>query len=233
MPPPSIFYMNYFKVKNWDQFQHYKDRNPPWIKLHFETLSSHDWVMLADASKLLAVVCMLIASRNNGKVPNDPIYIKRVAFLDRVDFQPLIKSGFLIPMLADASTVQADAIIETEAEERQRREEESLVGKKNSRRHTPEVLKQAKEILEFLNHKAKRNYRPVDANLDFIVARLESGVDFQDLKSVIAKKCREWLGDPKMENFLRPATLFNKTKFEQYVGELFQEVPDENMSRLQ
>jgi uncharacterized phage protein (TIGR02220 family) len=102
-----------------------------------------------------------------------------------------------------------------------------------TRRHTPEVLKQAKEILEFLNHKAKRNYRPVDANLDFIVARLESGVDFQDLKSVIAKKCREWLGDPKMENFLRPATLFNKTKFEQYVGELFQEVPDENMSGLQ
>jgi len=22
------------RVKNWGKFQHYKDRNPPWIKLH-------------------------------------------------------------------------------------------------------------------------------------------------------------------------------------------------------
>jgi len=52
-----------FRVRNWEQFQHYKDRNPPWIKLHFALLASEDWVTLDDASKLLAVVCMLIMGK--------------------------------------------------------------------------------------------------------------------------------------------------------------------------
>ena len=49
--------MQYYRVKNWERFQHYKDRNPPWIKLHYEIMTSADWVMLADASKLLMMVC--------------------------------------------------------------------------------------------------------------------------------------------------------------------------------
>ena len=112
------------RVKNWEQFQHYKDRNPPWIKLHFALLASEDWVTLDDASKLLAVVCMLIASRNNGEVPNNPAYLKRVAYLDKLPkLEPLISCGFLeIPqasastLQAPASAVQADARPETETE---------------------------------------------------------------------------------------------------------------------
>jgi hypothetical protein len=112
------------KVKNWEQFQHYRDRNPPWIKLHFALLASEDWVTLDDASKLLAVVCMLIASRNNGMVPNNPAYLKRVAYLDRVPkLKPLIDCGFLeIPQAAASvaqahdSELQADARPETETE---------------------------------------------------------------------------------------------------------------------
>jgi len=112
------------RVKNWEQFQHYKDRNPPWIKLHFALLASEDWVTLDDASKLLAVVCMLIASRNNGEVPNNPAYLKRVAYLDRLPkLEPLISCGFLEILQASASTpqapasgVQADARPETETE---------------------------------------------------------------------------------------------------------------------
>ncbi len=114
----------HFKVKNWEQFQHYKDRNPPWIKLHFALLASEDWVTLDDASKLLAVVCMLIASRNNGLIPNNPDYLKRVAYLDRrPKLKPLLDCGFLeIPqatasaLQALASAAQADARPETETE---------------------------------------------------------------------------------------------------------------------
>ena len=42
----------------------------------------------------------------------------------------------------------------------------------------------------------------------------------QELRQVVAKKCREWSGDPTMMNYLRPATLFNSVKFAQYQGEL-------------
>lgn len=80
-------------------------------------------------------------------------------------------------------------------------------------------LAQAKELLQFLNEKAGRAYRG-NVNLEIIIARLNDGASFEDCRSVIAKKCREWKGDEKMTNYLRPATLFNRTKFAQYQGEL-------------
>jgi len=79
---------------------------------------------------------------------------------------------------------------------------------------------QAIEVLAFLNEKTGRAYRPVDANLKLIVARLKSGATVVDCRQVIAKKTREWKSDVKMAEYLRPATLFNAIKFEQYMGEL-------------
>ncbi len=119
-----------YRVRNWAQFQHYRDRNPPWIKLHFSLLSSPDWVLLDDASRVLAVACMLIASRNEGEIDGSAAglaYLKRVAYLNKSpSLKPLIECGFLESAsvaLADASAAQADARPETETEERQRRGE--------------------------------------------------------------------------------------------------------------
>ena len=104
-----------YKIKNWEKFQHYKDRNPPWIKLHFDILCSSDWVMLDDSGRLLAIVCMLIASRNDGFVDvsdNGLEYIKRLAYLTkRPNVKPLISCGFLVATQADVNTFQADASI--------------------------------------------------------------------------------------------------------------------------
>jgi len=84
---------------------------------------------------------------------------------------------------------------------------------------------QAIEVLNFLNEKTGRAYRPVDTNLKLIIARLKTGASVIDCRQVIAKKTREWKGDKKMAEYLRPATLFNATKFEQYMGELV--IPEE------
>lgn len=98
------------RVRNWGTYQHYKDRCPPWIKLHFKLLSSRDWVVLADASRVLAIACMLVASQsggNPGEFDADGDYLKRVAYLNTdPDFKPLIDCGFLEivdGVLADAS----------------------------------------------------------------------------------------------------------------------------------
>jgi uncharacterized phage protein (TIGR02220 family) len=78
----------------------------------------------------------------------------------------------------------------------------------------------ALQILKFLNDKTGRDYQPVDANLDMIAARLKEGATVEDCRAVVAKKCREWSADEKMSEYLRPATLFNATKFAQYRGEI-------------
>ena len=78
---------------------------------------------------------------------------------------------------------------------------------------------EAMEILTFLNTKTGCRYRPVLANLELIAARLHEGATPEECRQVIAKKTREWKGSD-MESYLRPATLFNRTKFAQYQGEL-------------
>ena len=76
------------------------------------------------------------------------------------------------------------------------------------------------EVLKFLNEKTGRSYEAVPANLDLIVARLKDGATPDDLRAVVAKKCREWRGDEKMDTYLRPKTLFSRTNYAQYRGEI-------------
>lgn len=80
--------------------------------------------------------------------------------------------------------------------------------------------KDAAEVLAYLNDKAGRNYKPVPANIGLIAARLREGATADDCRKVVDAKVSAWLGDAKMGEYLRPATLFNATKFAQYVGEL-------------
>ena len=94
-----------------------------------------------------------------------------------------------------------------------------LDSRSSSLRTENQLLKeQAKEVLAFLNQKANRSYRFIDTNLDFIIARLKSGATVADCKAVVARKTRDWLSDPKMHEYLRPETLFSKSKFESYLG---------------
>ena len=94
----------YLAIKNWSQYQHYKHRNTPWIKLHTSLFASEDWVMLTDAGKLTMVACMVIAAQHEGRIPNNPDYIQRVAHLEKKpDLKSLIRCGFLIKAQANAS----------------------------------------------------------------------------------------------------------------------------------
>lgn len=76
------------------------------------------------------------------------------------------------------------------------------------------------EVLRYLNEKAGRNFQPVPANVKFVEARIKEGATVEQIKQVIDAKVRDWLNDPKMSEFLRPETLFNATKYAQYVGQL-------------
>lgn len=77
----------------------------------------------------------------------------------------------------------------------------------------------ARRVLELLNTESGRSFRFVPANLKLIEARLKSGATEQQCRAVIIRQCREWRGNPDMAPYLRPATLFNALKFEQYLGQ--------------
>lgn len=74
------------------------------------------------------------------------------------------------------------------------------------------------EIIDYLNQKAGTRYRATTSSTrKHIQARIDEGFTVEDFKTVIDKKCSEWLGNSKMEQYLRPETLFG-TKFEGYLN---------------
>lgn len=121
----------FFRIVSWAKYQHYKDRAPPWIKLHRELLTSRMWVELDDAGRVLAIASMMLAAATDNRIPAEPRYLKRVAYLDYdPELQPLIDCGFIeiidensesaSTMLAHASTLQADASPEERRGEKRR-----------------------------------------------------------------------------------------------------------------
>jgi len=78
----------------------------------------------------------------------------------------------------------------------------------------------ARRVLAFLNKKAGRQFQPTRTNLGLITARLRDGATEDQCRAVIGRKVAQWRGDARMSEFLRPATLFNATKFGSYQGEL-------------
>ena len=75
------------------------------------------------------------------------------------------------------------------------------------------------DIVEYLNKKANKNYKHnSNKTRRFIDARMTEGFTLEDFKKVIDNKCRSWLNDERMNQYLRPETLFG-TKFESYLNE--------------
>lgn len=114
-----------WRIKNWEKHQHYKDRNPPWIKLHREMLTSRTWVSLDNDGRALAIACMLIAADTGNEIPEDEGFIRRRAYFDNEpDFEALARVGFIerienkgvADASKDASAAQASARPETETE---------------------------------------------------------------------------------------------------------------------
>ena len=105
--------MKYLQVINWDRFQHYKDRLPPWIKLHRSLLSDYKIASLPDAAKAHLVSLWVVASECDNKIPDDPKWIGRhINATQPVDLQRLIDDGFLREWTSackqDASKMLAD-----------------------------------------------------------------------------------------------------------------------------
>ena len=115
--------MEYFSIKNWKKYQHYKDRRPPWIKLHNALFDDYEYQALSDASKLHLITIWLLASRSNKVngdevplLPCDEKYLtKQSGMKSPLRLKPLIDKGFLIVASNMLAGGLQDATLETEA----------------------------------------------------------------------------------------------------------------------
>ena len=91
--------MAYIEIVNWKVFQHYKQRNPPWIKLYNTPLDDDDFDCLPDDSKLLFFCLLMFASRRDNKINLDFAWLqKKLPIRKKIKqrmLQPLIDVGFI------------------------------------------------------------------------------------------------------------------------------------------
>ena len=124
--------------KNWDVFQHYKDRCPPWIKLQRDLLNNRDYICLPLASKALAPLLWLLASESKDGVfdasTEELVFRLRMTESEVIDgVKPLIDKGFFViasGVLAERKQVaipEREGETETEKEKETKREKKATV----------------------------------------------------------------------------------------------------------
>jgi hypothetical protein len=111
----------YLIPKNWVVFQHYKDRAPPWIKLHRNLLNDRVFMRLPLASRALAPMLWLLASESKDGIFDASeeelvfrLYITSKECKDGL--KPLINNGFFIVASSVLAECYQGARPEREAE---------------------------------------------------------------------------------------------------------------------
>lgn len=124
--------MTTFSVKNYEQFQHYRDRTPPWIKLYNSILEDYAFGALPDETKAHLIQIWLLASRMNNKIPYDQAWVsQKINATKKVDLELLFSMNFIIKN-NDASTMLAICYQDASAEREREADTEGEVEKEKN-----------------------------------------------------------------------------------------------------
>ncbi len=89
-------------INKWREYQHYKNRNPPWVKVH-RSLLAKDWYRgLSDGAARFLVELWLLASNHDGVVPYDSLMIARDTHRPSTD---MFKIGNYLEELASVDAI--------------------------------------------------------------------------------------------------------------------------------
>jgi len=102
-------------IRNWDRFQHYQNRRPPWIKIHRELLDNRQWSECSpDASKLLVEMWLIASEDEHGVINKDIVDLAFRLRRDRAEMetalQELVAQRFITLDGGSDSEVLADSL---------------------------------------------------------------------------------------------------------------------------
>lgn len=120
----------FIRPKDFHRYTHYRDRNPPWIKLNlFDVLDDDDYAALDDNQKAHLIGIIALYARTRKPIPNDPKTLaRRLGATSKVASAPLAKW---------IEGCEQDAVEDASAPLPQSRVEESRVEKKREEPPTP------------------------------------------------------------------------------------------------
>ena len=195
--------MEYFEVKNFSKFQHYKDRSPTWIKYYCSVIDDDEINLLPENTQNHLKNIWCLASRRKNKLPFDKVAIGvLIQAKSEVNLDLLVDKGYL-KIVNDSVDASTDDSIDELALEEKRREEnikkkikeertkrlcdffDNQLWIKYPKRHGKRIgKKKSKEI--FLK-KVK-----ID-DFDSILLALKNYIFYLDKSDQYAKDCERWL----------------------------------------
>ena len=174
--------MEYIHIVNWEKTQHYKHRNPPWIRLYVEIIDEFDkdgevkkFHSLPDNAKLTFVMLLCLSVRYNNNIPyKSPAWLKTNLGLQQVTLQPLVNNGYIVVASKPASKV-APKVLATEYRVQ------------STEADTETEYIPFKEIVSFLNQTAGTNYKYNSKKTQILIrARWAEDFKLEDFKQVIS-----------------------------------------------
>ncbi len=134
--------MKYLRIRNFEKFQHYKDRNPPWIKMYAELWGDFHFFKLADASKAHLLGLFMLASKTDNRIPLDLTWMKHeIRATGEIDVDALLASKFVETIGRSASKTLATRKQSADLEGEKRRDREETEGEREG---VPPDLPQSK-----------------------------------------------------------------------------------------
>jgi hypothetical protein len=224
--------MNTFRVKNFEKFQHYKDRAPPWIKLYNGLLEDYEFGGLPDASKMHLIAIWLLASRTGNKMPYDPKWVSgRINATEPVDLELLVSRGFIV---LDQEVQKAERVASKPPAERLTREEGQVqdIGKRKEESRTPSAPSSSDAFKRFKAAYPRRDgANPWHTAEKKFSALVKTGVDAEAMIAAAAALAREECARGNIGTKFIPQaiTWLNQQRFQDYAAASFSSSVDDGL----
>ncbi len=112
------------RIKNWTKFQHFKDRRPPWVKLYRDILDDREWHQLEPRAAKVLVMLWLIASEDDGNLPDAGDLAFRLRLSEREVLDAISKLSHWLEQ-PDNTAISSRHHVDAPETEREKRREEA------------------------------------------------------------------------------------------------------------
>lgn len=106
----------FLEVRNWGKYQHYTDRNPPWVKLHptiIDARENPDLVSLSLPARFLAFAMICLAAKTDNLIPANPTWISVESGITRAAAKKALDELSAIEFVRPADSNGASAAAST------------------------------------------------------------------------------------------------------------------------
>lgn len=225
------------EITNWEKHNARSDvKSCTWFRMSNDFFADHDFYGTSSDVRMVWVYFLCAASKKGKTV----IRVNSQMILDSMrmsenDLQKSIETleniGCLKILGNNVKSTRSNAVVTKmfpSATDRQTDEQtDSLLTanvatgffEKDDKQELEEipVSELAGKVLTALNTICFRSFRPSKSSLQHINARIKEKYTYEDFVAVIKHRQELWGNSSKMEEFLRPKTLFNSENFDGYL----------------